>query len=100
MGYHTRYEIEITPDSTDIREAIEYDDDLAYAIGSGSDDCKWYDHESDMRTFSQRFPDVLFTLIGEGEEAGDLWRKYFRNGKMQSCSAQITYEPFDESKLR
>ncbi|WP_010495024.1 hypothetical protein [Paenibacillus elgii] len=100
MGYYTRYEIEIAPDSNEVRQAIEDDDTLAYAIGRCSDECKWYDHESDMRAFSERFPDVLFTLSGEGEDNGDLWRKYFRNGKMQHCPAQITYEPFDESKLR
>ena len=100
MGYYTHYEIEMTPDLPEVRAAIEDEEYMAYAIGEGGDSCKWYDHEADMWALSRRFPDVLFELSGEGEEAGDLWRKYFKAGKMQSCPAQITYEPFDESKLR
>lgn len=61
--------------------------------------CKWYDHETDMRRVSQEIPDVVFTLTGEGEESGDMWAKHFKNGLMQKVVAQITYEPFDESKL-
>jgi hypothetical protein len=90
----------MTPDLPEVRQAIEDEDDIAYAVGEYRDSCKWYDHEADMLAFSKRFPDVLFELSGEGEEACDMWRKYFKNGKMQSCPAQITYEPFDESKLR
>lgn len=100
MGYYTRYEIAMTPDLLEIRAEIEEDDDLSYAIGESSEECKWYDHESDMRDFSRKYPEVLFELTGEGEETGDMWRKYFKNGKMQSCPAKITYDPFDESKLR
>lgn len=95
MGYYTAYEIEMMPDLPEVREALD-DTDFAFAF---EDSCKWYDHESDMRVFSEQFPDVLFTLTGEGEEAGDLWRKYFKAGRMQSCYANITYDPFDESKL-
>lgn len=100
MGYYTRYEIDMKPDLPEVSAAIEADDYMAYAIGRYSQECKWYDHEAHMQTLSQRFPDVLFELSGVGEEAGDMWRKYFKAGKMQTCPAQITYEPFDESKLR
>ncbi|MGG1641835.1 hypothetical protein ACIFQM_11175 [Paenibacillus sp. NRS-1782] len=100
MGYSTDYSVELTPDLPEVRQAIEDEDDLAFAIGECADSCKWYEHEADMRVFSKRFPDVLFQLSGDGEEAGDIWRKYFRNGKMQNCPGQITFEPFDESKLR
>lgn len=101
MSYYTRYEVAITPDSKEVRQAIEADDDLSYAIGDySSDECKWYSHETAMRELSRKFQDVLFELSGVGEDSGDLWRKYFKNGEMQACPAQITYEQFDESKLR
>jgi hypothetical protein len=64
------------------------------------DECKWYEHEQDMRIFSKLFPEVVFTLKGEGEEPGDLWFKYFQNGKMQKAEAIITYDPFDPKKLK
>lgn len=63
------------------------------------DSCKWYDHEEDMRRLSLKFPDVVFTLNGEGEEAGDVWVKYFRNGKMQVDKIEIKLAAFDPKKL-
>ncbi|TCM89639.1 hypothetical protein EV294_112104 [Paenibacillus sp. BK033] len=98
MGYYTKYKVKITPESEAVRQSIEADDDL-YAIHEDGDSYKWYGHEDDMRELSIKYPEHTFELRGEGEEAGDIWRKYFKNGKMQYCPAQITYEPFDETKL-
>jgi hypothetical protein len=101
MGYYTYFRLEVTPESEEVRRVTEEDESYSYALSeSGGDSCKWYDHESDMRELSSRFPNQLFELTGEGEEAGDLWVKYFKDGKMQSCPAIITYDPFDASKLR
>lgn len=61
---------------------------------------KWYDWQDNMRALSKQFPFVTFHLHGEGEENGDIWDAHFRNGKMQLCKAQISIEPFDESKLK
>lgn len=64
------------------------------------DSCKWYEHEEDMRRVSKVFPSVLFTLRGEGEESGDIWVKYFKDGKMQVAKAEIKLGPFDPSQLK
>lgn len=61
---------------------------------------KWYGHEDDMRKLSKLFPSFLFTLDGQGEDDGDLWRKYFVNGKMQIAEATISYNPFNPIELK
>jgi hypothetical protein len=64
-----------------------------------SDRCKWYRHETDMKSLSRHFPALIFMLEGEGEETKDLWIKYFKNGKMQACPGKITYDEYDPNKL-
>ena len=61
---------------------------------------KWYDHNEDLINVSKKYPDVLFTLYGKGESSGDIWRKYYKNGKYQVAKAFISYEEFDEAKLK
>jgi hypothetical protein len=62
--------------------------------------CKWYTWEADMRKISKQFPNTIFLIEGEGEDSGDIWKAYFLNGKMQKAEAKITFEPFDEQKLK
>jgi hypothetical protein len=52
-----------------------------------------------MMVIMSLFPTVLFTLKGEGEESGDMWFKYFKNGKMQVAMARIEFDSFNEGKL-
>ena len=91
---------------------ISYDDFIVIFLGEHTDEyygivpfddyaepCKWYDHQEKMVVLSKKFPTVLFTLSGEGEESGDLWVKYFFNGKCQIEKAKVTYNKFDRSKL-
>lgn len=106
MGYYTRFEVTI---DKPLRDELG-DDDLdnalrdasggyGFAGGETTDSCKWYEHETNMRDLSKKYPGVLFTVRGEGEESGDIWTKYFRDGKMQYCKAQIVVAPFDPAKL-
>jgi len=53
-----------------------------------------------MIKISQFFPETLFTLKGEGEEAGDLWATYYYNGRYQGAKVTIKYEDFDVMKLK
>ena len=115
MGYCTRYELKIKgtatkkvtgklPDGTtatvevplgNLQELLV--DHLGYDPFCG--ECKWYEHDRDMREFSRNYPEVLFILKGAGEESDDLWISYYKNGKCQSEKGKIVYEPFDETKL-
>ena len=122
MGYNTRYELNWEPKepakrpcrhcggtgAINIEDAIQEFADTEKSTCSGEctlaevteESCKWYDHEAEMKDISRRFPSVLFTLRGEGEESGDVWVKYFKNGKMQSSKAEIKLDPFDPKKLK
>lgn len=55
-------------------------------------DIKLYDHQDHLKAMSIRFPNVLFILEGEGEEHGDVWKKYFSDGKMQKIKVKIVFE--------
>ena len=68
--------------------------------GNTEEETKWYDHRIDMIEFSKRFPDVLFRLHGEGEEGGDIWNEYYKNGQYQHCPVRMEYDDFDECKLK
>lgn len=55
----------------------------------------WYDSQQDLRILSLAFPAFLFTLTGRGENPGDLWQRYFKNGRVQHEPAIITFNPPD-----
>ena len=92
--YNLEKEIEFfISEDENFRYAISYLDEF----GEG---CKWYSHEDDMRKFSIKFKVVLFELSGEGEESGDVWKEYYKNGKMQRCKAELVFSEYDELKLK
>lgn len=104
MGYYTNHTLEIVGGHYDILgEIIDNDPDTFYGIdtnGESIDSVKWYSHQKDMKEVSKQFPELVFKLSGEGEEAGDIWIEYYKNGKIQECPAKITYDEYDESKLK
>ena len=110
MGYQTSYSLKSSKEGlvkTLVESSLENDGgnaggELHYAIdidGSPNDCVKWYDHETEMREISKKNPGVIFTLHGEGEESGDVWKKYFLDGKMQEAYGVITFDDFDSTKL-
>lgn len=60
---------------------------------------KWYDCIEDMKKVSTLFPNVTIEIHGEGEENGDLWNAYFKNGKAVVYRAEIIYPEFNEEDL-
>ena len=110
MGYYTNYTLTWESDDKvtdweieDYIENLDPDSDDGYGIYAayhdGCNDMKWYEWQEHMVKFSMEFPEVLFKLEGKGEEHGDLWVAYIKNGKVQLCKAKITFDDFDESKL-
>lgn len=102
MGYYTNFTIQF--DDPNISDAFEHAFDTVTDYEGCLDDfgmyAKWYDYEKDMIEISKQFPGVLFTVSGEGEENDDIWRSYFKDGKTQFSKAIITFEPYDEGKLK
>lgn len=104
MGYRTDFTL--TVDSGDLEEIVDKLNEISgyeFDRGFGQATCyeiKWYDYDEDMRKLSTMFPDVLMTLDGAGEESGDIWRNYYKNGKCQNAYANIVYDEFNEASLR
>lgn len=97
MGYRTFYNLETDDNLLDTHEkAIIL---LSKHTACFEDEVKWYTCFEDMKKYSKLHPDVLFTLFGDGEESGDSWVAYIRNGTEQYCPAKITYDKFDATKL-
>lgn len=122
MGYYTSFSLSTVTGNAETRIPITAEDadgnpvtvftrtpkpieilreELSKQVGYNpfEDSCKWYDHDKDMMAFSKLYPDVVFALKGEGEESGDIWVTYYKNGKRQHCKAIITYDEYDASKL-
>ena len=91
MGYYTDYELYI--ENCFFSEYDEIKQKLIDSIGYDPfcQDVKWYGHELDMILFSKNYPDKIFILNGVGEEYPDIWRKYFKNGKIQTEQAIISF---------
>ena len=103
MGYSTDYTL--TTDCTEptgqaeIHDALMAIEEAQYALESVDDGveyetaqgCKWYEHETDLKRLSKKFPTVTFTLSGEGEEQGDVWRTIFRDGKHKTIEPETRW---------
>jgi len=95
MGYYTVYNLVIDTDEDDetdqkVYDYIEKEYDLHFDNNGGIYD-KWYDHEEQMMDISEKFPKYVFKLYGYGEDATDIWAKYFQNGEIQNDPVEIIY---------
>lgn len=104
MGYYTDFQLNTTPAIPD-HEIDSFLNDLNEISGYvWADDfeiqgIKWYQWDQDMKLLSEKYPEYVFQLDGQGEESPDIWRAYFKNGKTHYAKARIVYDAFDESKL-
>lgn len=115
MGYYTTFRLsvrngEVTEEmQTKLKEImqtklkeIKSDDFTGYDMEDlieGEYEAKWYDWKEDLIKLSKAFPTEVFELSGEGEEREDMWRAYFKNGKVQIEKAEIRIGEYDETKL-
>jgi hypothetical protein len=90
MGYNTQFEFEFRPPEGKDRflEALKATQatpgafhEYEYAEGAGS--AKWYEHEKEIAEASKSVPDVIIVVDGQGESQGDVWRKFFKAGKVE-----------------
>lgn len=101
MGYYTTHSLEHDDKRYPNGGPIDHEKGITeisgYQWSVFEDEIKWYDHEKDMREYSKKHPKVTFILYGVGEEEGDYWKEYHKNGKMVRCNGnmKVTYEPFD-----
>ena len=96
MGYYTDFDI--SGNTEEVADAIE--EISGYSWYGRTMNGKWYDWHDHCKQVSKMFPNELISVEGDGEEQGDQWKAYFKNGKSQVCKAIVTFEPFDESKLK
>ena len=100
MGYYTDYQLEVEPADTIefVIAAMEQDTEgeLAHLARSGhcggqfcNYNSKWYDWENDMKKLSALFPEVTFTLTGDGEEDEDFWETTFKGGEVLSSDYKV-----------
>lgn len=80
MGYYTTYEL--SAEDSSVQEDVERRAREISGYSSLEDSCKWYDHDEHMLALSKEFPTITLRLDGEGEETGDVWAKWYRNGEM------------------
>ena len=104
MGYITVYELRVIEGNESlIAEFREECEEAKWCLddeGNCNDSGKWYESDSDMEAFSKKHPEALFELSGDGEESTDIWKQYWRNGKVQHCQGVIVYDEYDESKMK
>lgn len=108
MGYYTRYKLEPEGDAIACCPTCGFSNHVSHRsqIAAGldgydpfGDSCKWYSWKEDMCAYSLKYPDTLFTISGEGEDSEDIWKAYFKNGKVQVEHATFQIASFDPSKL-
>lgn len=112
MGYYTNFKLTVLDDMDDVeidsaihnewdnRDLYENTLSLQELIEDSCDSMKWYDHTVEMLEVSLRYPEYIFILDGDGEEAGDLWRHFYKNGKHYKWTPQIDRPSFDKTKLK
>ena len=107
MSYMTDYQLDWSDDTVSFEDIVavimeskegppeHWRDVLEYC-----EPASWNDHEADMARVSGRWPKVLFTLHGRGEDMDDFWKAYFLGGKVEVVVGEMVFPDFDPANLR
>lgn len=88
MGYRTYHTITCQTDGQEHDLTDPVIEKLSEISGygkiqfTGEDDAKWYNCVDDMIELSVAFPLTTFRVDGIGENANDIWVKWFYDGKL------------------
>lgn len=105
MGYYSNFQISkhsSTPITDSEQERLDAITQYEFFLSGGElelDDAKWYDWAKDMTKFSKEYPEEIWCVRIDGEEADDLSMQYFCNGKHQDAPAVTTFDPPNLDKL-
>ena len=99
MGYYTTFEVTVTPEPDGFAEALE--ELTGQCMDDGYiGDTKWYDCDKDILELSRAYTGCAFRVEGRGEEHGDHWVLYAKNGKsVKYKREEWTPPPFCEEDL-
>ncbi len=109
VGYYTDFILRLQSDDSDSLDKFIFSRDTSFFYGKGlkgfyyntyedhyfKNEVKWYDWKEEMIALSAKYPDILFELTGVGEEYPDIWRYFFKAGKIQGGEAKISYPEYD-----
>lgn len=101
MGYYTQFRLTIRDskgvevDSDTVKAVAswmaenlrDFDNDECFELTSGNwtDVWKWYHWEYDVCKMAKAFPNLWFTLKGEGADRDDVWIFDVKNGGESRC---------------
>jgi hypothetical protein len=106
MGYQTAHTLSVKhKNEKDIIEIFRKSNNEARAAltenGDTDNEISWWNSADDLKDFSKSYPKVLFTLTGNGSDAGgDYWILYVKNGKSFEARGEITYPKYNPKKLK
>jgi hypothetical protein len=106
MGYYTAHWLSVNHKDEDaiIADFRESNKDAHTALdvnGNTYNEISWWSSEDDLKIFSKKYPKVLFTLSGNGSDAGgDYWKLYVKNGKSFKAIGEITYPKYNAKMMK
>lgn len=108
MGYYTSYSLDIEAEKGHEGDIERFENDLKKEYGDSLDlteliqfggvYAKLYDINDSITVVSKKYPHLLVTLSGDGDDSWDKWEQRWKGEETEYVQAVITY-PFTNKKL-